>query len=722
MHEVALQKIGLVALALVPHRAWNSQSTLISWCALLFCLVSRGEKLAGLPFRTVLDEPLMDYFVYLIYRLLTGFLAALPLPVVFCAGKFLGLLGCFLAGSYRRLVIHNLTIAFGDEKTAKEIRALARHHFSNLGANLLSSIKLAAMSREAVNARTRWENLEILSGALDKGGMIGVISHIGNWELFAQMPEYLPQHRFSTIYQKLGNPYIDANVRKSRARLGVEPFERKEGFNGPIKFIREGGGLAMLVDQHAGDGGLWTPLFNRLASTSPLAATLAIRTGAQVVPVAVYTDGLARWRFVVSEPVRSGLNSIESLTAEINQALERQIRVSPQDWFWVHNRWKTPEPKFLLKSYKRGIQYPENFDPAKLKPFRMLIRSSNWLGDAVMTVPAVRAIKQGRPDAHVTILTRAKLADFWKLVPEVDEVISIEAGDNIFRVAKKISSGFEVAILFPNSIRSALEAWLAGIPRRVGFHAKGRNALLNQFVRKGKKVIAPEHQVNHYLRLATSIGALNSPDANPEKSFKGLRISNPETQSEPRIPFRIGLCPGADYGPAKRWLPERYAEVIRTVNQRRECEWVLFGTKNDQPVGEQILNTPVTPGQKEWAHDPDTQTEHPTDGSSGFKNCHNLIGKTTLSELITELSRCQLLLTNDTGTMHLAAFLGVPTVSIFGSTEPALTGPMGNGHRVIRHHVACSPCFLRECPIDFRCMKAVQVDEVVEAVLRALDE
>jgi lipopolysaccharide heptosyltransferase II len=147
------------------------------------------------------------------------------------------------------------------------------------------------------------------------------------------------------------------------------------------------------------------------------------------------------------------------------------------------------------------------------------------------------------------------------------------------------------------------------------------------------------------------------------------------------------LCPGAEYGPAKRWLPERFAEVAKSVGG----EWVLFGTAKDETVGRQVAEAL---GQ----------------------NCVNLIGKTTLEQLITELRRCRLLLTNDTGTMHLATLLGIPVVAVFGSTEPRLTGPLGSGNRVVRHQVECSPCFLRHCPLDFRCMKAVTAEEVVEEI------
>ncbi|MEA3187396.1 MAG: heptosyltransferase [Chthoniobacter sp.] len=625
----------------------------------------------------------MDFVVFLIYRIAVAVLCALPLPVDFWLGRTFGTLAYFVLRPYRTLVLRNLKIAFGGEKSAVELQLLAREHFATLGANLLCSFKVAAMPAEAIAARVSFENLDTLLNALRQGdGVVMVISHIGNWELFAQLAHNAPGHKFSTIYQALGNRHIDEHVKKARARFGVVPFDRREGFNAPIRFLREGGLVGVLVDQHAGDHGVWTPLFGRLASTSPLAATLAARTEALLIPVAIYTASAGRWRLVVSEPVpREGRP--EDITAAINQRLEQQIRVSPRDWFWVHQRWKTPKPKFLLADYKRGIVLAPNLPAVQLKPFSILIRSSNWLGDAVMTVPAVRAIKQGRPDARVAILCSAKLVDFWKTVSEVDEVIVIEADDGLFGVAAKIRRDFDAAMLFPNSVRAALEVWLAGIPRRVGYRGKWRAKLLNQIVPERKLPAPPRHQVHHYLDLAQHVGATITEHL--------VETSRPHFTS-----CKIGLCAGAEYGPAKRWLPERFAEVALRVSAAQPCEWLLFGVEKDREVAAPIAE------------------------KLGDR-CTNLIGKTTLAELIEQLRECRLLLTNDTGTMHLAAHLGVPVVAIFGSTEPALTGPLGAEHRVFRHHVECSPCFLRECPIDFRCMKAVTVEEVTSAVVSALE-
>ena len=337
----------------------------------------------------------MDYFSFILYRALAGILALLPLPVSFSLGRILGWLAFYLAIPYRRLVLHNLTIAFAGEKSPAEIRRLARDHFVTLGANLLSSAKVATMSLEAINARVQIENLDALSAAAAPGkGVIIAVSHLGNWELLAQLiPPALPGRAAGAIYQALGNEHFDRHVKEVRARAGLIPFDRRNGFSDPMKHVRGGGILGILVDQHAGDGGIWTPFFGRLASTSPLAATMTLRTGAPLMAIAVYTTGIARWRFVFSDVLPRDTTDPGLLTAGINAVLEKQIRVSPADWFWVHRRWKTPRPDFLLALYKRGVVFPTEFPAASLKPFRILIRSTNWLGDAVMSAPALRAIK-----------------------------------------------------------------------------------------------------------------------------------------------------------------------------------------------------------------------------------------------------------------------------------------------------------------------------------------
>jgi heptosyltransferase II len=668
----------------------------------------------------------MDSFLFQLYRGIGALIGLLPLRVGIVLGRLLGWLGYWLAWKYRVMVLRNVEIAF-PTKSPHLRRRLARAHFATLIGNLFAMEKIARMPPANVTTLVEVDGLEIVMRlAEERRGFVFLIGHIGNWELLAQMAPMLFPVPSGTIYQRLGSARMDAHVRQVRARAGLSLFERKEGFNAAADMIRKGGCVGVLVDQHAGDGGVWCPLFGRLASTSPLAATLAARANAAILSIAMHTHGIGRWRMVIRGPHDIVARDAREATAQLNVVLEEMIRREPRDWFWVHNRWKTPRPKFLLAAYKRGIVAPplpseRELDEAesgelfafaarkqslgldgRLQPFRILIRSSNWLGDAVMTVPAVRAIKHGRPDAHVTVLTPAKLADVWKLVPEVDSVIAFEAPAgrgwrrslagilHVFKVAYLVRSrGFEAAVLFPNSIRVAIEAWLAGIPRRVGYPGhKGRGIFLNQILREKRRKrdepVHHEHQMNHYLRLAEFIGAV--------PSASDLAISS---AAQPGT-SRIAVCPGAEYGPAKRWLPKRYAEVIKNISAWRQCTWTIVGTAKDRPVAEEIV---VEAGS--------------------LPNVENLCGRTTLAELIAILRSCDVLLTNDTGTMHLAALMGVRTVAIFGSTEPELTGPLGSGHIVLRKQVECSPCFLRDCPIDFRCMKAIESSEV-SAALRAI--
>jgi heptosyltransferase-2 len=359
---------------------------------------------------------------------------------------------------------------------------------------------------------------------------------------------------------------------------------------------------------------------------------------------------------------------------------------------------------------------------------RILIRGTNWLGDAVMTTPALLRLRETFPDAHIALLTPDKLCELWTNHPSVNETISFASGESAFSVAKKLRGGkFDLALVLPNSPRSAIETRLAGIPQRIGYARPWRNFFLTQTVapradalnmRKRsvmeiKKLIsqtpdarreipASSHQIHEYLHLTAALGA------NPEPLAPQLTVTLEETESA-RKKFRLekiagpilGLNPGAEYGPAKRWPAERFIAAAKEIQRQTNCAWLIIGGRGDQQLTAQIASA---------IHD------------SRF-TIHDLAGRTSLRELMSLLKLCRGLLTNDTGPMHVAAALGTPVVVPFGSTSPELTGPGMPGdprNRLLKSGAPCSPCFLRECPIDFRCMNGISVERVVEAVLQAV--
>lgn len=619
--------------------------------------------------------------MYLLVLGLLSVLGRLPLGVVFRLGSALGFAAWVILPKYRRLARHNMEIAFGATMTEREIRRLVRRHFTNLGANLLSAPRLARLPEAAVQARVNLIGLPLLREALDRGrGVVMAINHIGNWELYAQLIGRIRDVPVGTIFQSQRNKYLNRLIDRDRRRLGLQTFDRRRGYLGAVGLVQSGGVLAVLVDQHAGEGGIWMPLFQRLASTSPLAAIIAQSTGAPLISVSIHTTGVARWRCEILPAFEPAGRSVEDLTLELNRILEKQISGSPPDWFWVHNRWKTPHA-FLLGHTRRGIHLPADTPAPALQPFKVLVRSSNWLGDAVMSIPAVEACKMGRPDLHLTVLSPAKLAPLWRRVPAVDEVIEVRPGENPWQLGRRVRKKFDAAILFPNSLRSALEARALGIPRIVGYPGHKRRWLLGSV-----PTFEPGtggHHADRYLRLVGHYGA----PVPAEGATFAPRAEPPRSGDPPRI----GVCPGAEYGPAKRWPAERFAATLRDFGATTPADWVLFGVSGDAAAGAAI------------------------EQQCGFP-VRNLIGRTSLDQLMDELAACDVLLTNDTGTMHLAAFLGVPTVAIFGSTEPALTSPLGDFHRVLRHKVECSPCFLRDCPIDFRCMTRIEPSDAAVAL------
>ncbi len=638
-----------------------------------------------------------QWLVYALFRCVEGVIKLLPIVAIWWIGRALGTLAYFVAGKYRKLALHNLRIAFGSEKSDPERQRIARAHFKSLFANILCGFKLPLMSEAEVAKRVKAENMHHLKEAFDAGRpLMHPIMHASCWEIMTQVPSlYVFGHKPASIYQPLRNPYLNALVLRRREKLGYKLFDRQEGFNEPMRYVRDMGMLGILVDQHAGYQGQWSPFFDRLASTTNIVALCALRTNAVILPLMVYDDGPARWRFVCDGPLATSeaKPGISGITADINRTLERLIREQPESWFWVHERWKTPIPNFLFPGYKRGVVFPAGYDQGRLQSFELLIRSPNWLGDACMAFPMVRAIKRGRPDIKITILGPDKLEELWLSMPEVSRYIGKPAKEGAFAVARRIKATgvqFDAALLCTNSTRSTLEIWLARIPHRIGYRGSFRARLLTHVIRpkiRGSLSKNSKHHATLYMHLAQRIGA--------DVDQPGLwDAGTPPVSTNGTI--RVGVCAGAEYGPAKRWPLERFAEVVNQISARHpQFRWQLFGAPGEKEMGEKLsamLNAP---------HE-------------------NLVGKTRLSELIAKLRECQLLLTNDTGTMHLAAALGIPTVSIFGSTCPIETGPLGERHTIIQHKVPCSPCFERECPFGhYECMTKITPEEVAAAVLKS---
>jgi heptosyltransferase-2 len=335
-----------------------------------------------------------------------------------------------------------------------------------------------------------------------------------------------------------------------------------------------------------------------------------------------------------------------------------------------------------------------------------LVRGVNWVGDTILTYPTIQGLKKLFPDCYLAILVPNHLADLWKTFPYVDEVIHFQKrkGFGLLWEDLKLGSSlrqkrFNLAIILPRSFHSAFQVYLARIPLRIGYQDKGRSFLLTQGISRTEEVLRV-HRVHYYQRLIDSLGKTDG--SSPPRIFlreEDRRWAQERLRGLGLLDGRvlIGMNPGATYGSAKCWYPDRFGELGRRISSRWKATVLLFGKEEERPMAKEILR-------------------HLEEGGM------DLTGKTGLLQLAALLERCQLLVTNDTGTMHVATAVGTPVAAIFGSTDPSTTGPWGDGNVVIKKDVSCSPCSKRICPTDHRCMELITVDEVEEVVERKLKE
>lgn len=338
--------------------------------------------------------------------------------------------------------------------------------------------------------------------------------------------------------------------------------------------------------------------------------------------------------------------------------------------------------------------------PLPAKPLqRIVVRATNWIGDTILTFPALWGLWRRFPQAHITVLAVPRVAPLFQGHPALSEIWLYPPRLTTGRIyiwwrflQELRRRRFELALLFPNSFEAALVTWAAGIPHRVGYDTDGRGVLLSTIV-QGPDRLAHLHQVYRHLGLLCAFGGqipsgfplLYLQEAEVAQAQKILALQG----VEPRQPV-IGISPGATYGTAKQWYPERFAAVADCLQSEFNVHVVLLGGPGEQETAGRIA-----------AH----MRRAPV----------NLVGRTDLRTALAVITQLRLLITNDSGLMHAAAALGVPLVALFGSTDPDTTAPFTPLATLIRHPFPCSPCLQRECPTDHCCMACITVEEVVAA-------
>jgi heptosyltransferase-2 len=334
------------------------------------------------------------------------------------------------------------------------------------------------------------------------------------------------------------------------------------------------------------------------------------------------------------------------------------------------------------------------------RPRRIVVRPPNWLGDAVLALPALAAIRRHFRDAHLTVAAAPGVAALFREGTDVapDDVMDLPTRTRA-AVAALRDRQFDVGVLFPNSFRSAWQMWRAGIPARWGYATSARRVLLTTHCRPGRR--RGRHQSEYYRQLAIGLGVPcgdEAPRLAPSDASRQRADALLAGLAGARL---VGMAPGAAYGEAKQWPPDRMAALARRLIEADAAAVVLVGAPHDREASRAI---------ESWLR---THAPHVA------RRVIDLTGRTSVGALIGLIARMAVFVSNDSGAMHVAAAVGRPIVAVFGPTDERRTGPLG-AHAVLTAPVFCRPCMLRDCPIDHRCMKRITVDAVHAAVAERL--
>jgi heptosyltransferase-2 len=493
-----------------------------------------------------------------------------------------------------------------------------------------------------------------------KTPVLFLLPHFALFETLATSPTFRPfgGKKLGAIFRPNRSPKLDSWIDSARKSTGLVTFSRKEGLLKAKNFLKEGNWLVILFDQNAGDRGTLDLFFNRLVSCTTLPDSLARRTGAK--PVFIFPQ---RRKFFVTELRISELPLIDNQTPtqKAHHLLERILKNDPDgcpEWLWSHNKWNVLsrcKERFNIPSRKCNLTSDQTSKIIRNREF--YVRMPNWLGDVIMAVPIIQAMRVGRPDAKFTLVCKREFVSLLKLLNLADAFLALPPQNLLYfyNFKKSVNTVPENYYLFTNSLRGDLEAYLSGSSQRFGMIMPGkkRPLLTNIFIPQIHAQIDPSryHQTAVWEKMANRFGLRENVLKNPIL-FEGMK----------RIKCKIGIVAGSSNSPEKRWLSENWIKLIQKLaNFRKDLTFNLYGTDQDKAITQSIS------------------------GSLKSEKVFDHAGRTSLLKLAEELASCSLVIGNDTGSMHLANMVGTPVVVIFGPTNSAKTKPFFDAESISLH-------------------------------------
>jgi lipopolysaccharide heptosyltransferase II len=589
----------------------------------------------------------------------------------------------WLAGRRRRLTLSNLAHAF-PERTATWRRGIARAGsrqlvetgLLSLAAPYLGETRVRAIARLAPSTETLAREL-----AARPRPVIFATLHLGLWETqtWFKFLSPVPLPEFGIIFRPLENSAANDFVQQTRERFGMRLLSRKEGFAEALKILRDKGCVGILMDQNAGMQGALTTFFGRVCSTTELPGLLASKYGADVRTFYPRRTGFWRVEFETNPVAHDG--TPEGITVALNQWLEELLRADDRlcaAWLWAHDRWRhqdVPARRFHLESKRNWLDADLRIRGLTTLPrkTRIFVRLPNWLGDVVMALPLLRALRASRPDAELTLVAKPQFISLLESWHVADRLHALPPrGFGYFAHFRRLRHIYpDTWLLFTNSFRGDLEAWLTGCRQRFGLVRPGkrRPLLSHAYIVPADFDERTHHQLELWENFLRYFGLTVAPDrspvlppplASPKPSEGGSPIA---LRPSPPASAPIGLICGSENNPAKRWPVSHWRALIEQLPAEY---FVLFGTANDAAIAAEV--------------------------AAGFGDrVENLAGRTTLPDYCARLRTCRLLVTNDTGGMHLANALGVPLIALFGPTNPVRTGPVFSAPVTILQPAGCPP-------------------------------